>query len=224
MQDSAWSLSWTHLAFTHATATTTLHIVATLLRHTADSPMLSHFPSSSGPDGEEPVLTVLSDCSQHKSSSHPMSRTTCALNTTMTPLTSLITDLTPLRATATEGSPLVTTLFHPLPLSTLQLSQPRHQPAVPPKGPQMPTPNYELQKDFVVSSVTTKTPSWVVNWSPLQVVCLVMKVPVMILGMIQTTPTSSGNWWELDKALPTIFMHIKCVLRCHSDNAVDQAS
>ena len=40
------------------TATTTLRIVATLLRHAADSPMLSHFPPSSGPDREEPVLTL----------------------------------------------------------------------------------------------------------------------------------------------------------------------
>ena len=63
-----------------------LRIVATLLRHTADSPTLSDFPPSSGPDQEEPVLTVLSDFTQHESSSHPMSRTTHALNSTMTPV------------------------------------------------------------------------------------------------------------------------------------------
>ena len=39
------------------TTTTTLHIVASLLRHTADSLTLSHFPLSSVPDREEPVLT-----------------------------------------------------------------------------------------------------------------------------------------------------------------------
>ena len=31
--------------------------VATLFGHTADSPMLLHFPPLSGPDREEPVLT-----------------------------------------------------------------------------------------------------------------------------------------------------------------------
>ena len=67
-----------------------LHIVATLLRHAADSPTLSHFPPLSGPDQEEPVLTVLSDFTQRESSSHHMSRTTRAhtraLNSTMTPI------------------------------------------------------------------------------------------------------------------------------------------
>ena len=35
-----------------------LHIVTTLLGHAADSPTLSHFPPSSGPDRKEPVLTL----------------------------------------------------------------------------------------------------------------------------------------------------------------------
>ena len=86
MQDS----TRTQSAFAHTTATTTLRIVASLLRHAADSPTLSHFPLLSVPDQEEPVLTVLSDFTQRKSSSHPMSRTTCArtraLNSTMTPI------------------------------------------------------------------------------------------------------------------------------------------
>ena len=58
MQDSAQSHSRTRSAFAHATATTMLHIVATLLGHAADSPTLSHFPPSSGPDQKEPVLTL----------------------------------------------------------------------------------------------------------------------------------------------------------------------
>ena len=58
MQDSARSHSGTWSAFAHATATTMLCIVATLLGHAADSPTLSHFPPLSGPDQEEPVLTV----------------------------------------------------------------------------------------------------------------------------------------------------------------------
>ena len=90
MQDSARSHSRTRSAFAHATATTTLRIVASLLGHAADSPTLSHFPLSSVPDREEPVLTVLSDFTQCESSSHPMSRTTRArtraLNSTMTPV------------------------------------------------------------------------------------------------------------------------------------------
>ena len=59
MQDSARSHSRNRLAFAHATATTTLHIVASLLGHAADSPMLLHFPLSSVPDWKEPVLTIL---------------------------------------------------------------------------------------------------------------------------------------------------------------------
>ena len=39
------------------TTTTMLHIIASLLGHAADSPTLSHFPLSSVPDREEPVLT-----------------------------------------------------------------------------------------------------------------------------------------------------------------------
>ena len=35
---------------------------------------------------------------------------------------------------------------------------------------------------------------------------------------------TSGNRWELDKALSTIFIHIKCILKYHYDSAVDQAS
>ena len=57
MQDSAQSHSQTWLAFAHVTATTTLRIVASLLGHAADSPMLLHFPLLSVPNQEELVLT-----------------------------------------------------------------------------------------------------------------------------------------------------------------------
>ena len=57
MQDSAQSHSRNQSAFTHVTATTMLHIIASLLGHAADSLTLSHFPPSSVSDQEEPVLT-----------------------------------------------------------------------------------------------------------------------------------------------------------------------
>ena len=42
-----------------------LRIVASLLGHTADSPTLSHFPLSSVPNREEPVLTLADNVLRH---------------------------------------------------------------------------------------------------------------------------------------------------------------
>ena len=78
MQDSTWSHSQTWSAFTHVTTTTMLCIVATLLRHTADSPTLLHFPPSSGPDQEELVLTKRDWRSNHTDEEHWVSANWCS--------------------------------------------------------------------------------------------------------------------------------------------------
>ena len=166
MQDSARSHSRNRSAFAHTTATTTLCIVATLLGHTTDSPMLSHFPPSSGPDREELVLTVLSDFTQRESSSHPMSRTTRAhthaLNSTMTPVpknpvasercwADALTHLTNNRSNAFQADCYQG-------FTSRRNSAPSSTPA-----------RSSVQPTSVSASrppATTKTPSWVVNRLP----------------------------------------------------------
>ena len=145
------------------TATTTLRIGATLLGHAADSPTLSHFSPSSGPDREKLVLTVLSDFTQHESSSHPMYRTTCAhthaLNSTMTPV--------PENPVASERR-RADALAHLTNNRSNTFQADGYQ-------------GFTSHRNSAPSS-TPARPS--VSQSPLQVVHLVTKVPVMILGTI----------------------------------------